>query len=392
MTYNSKRNSSGAPVNGLCAAAFILFTFFYLFFFQADMLAMMQHVLSGGATSYNRTVGAILITLLLFMVQFGVRRLAGLNGVFTALTYFPSLVLLTLLTGVGNDFDVDRSFGPWLWLTVPLILLFAWVVYVLRKNGLTGSGHYFRNTFPGVLWINIVTLALQFLMVCGGGNTDEVFHYRIRMENLLANGEYDKALEVGEKSLSTDESLTMLRVFALSRTKQLGDRLFEYPVVGGSKALLPDGKTVKCTLLPADNILRNLGIRRKGNMDAMTYLLYLESNGLAMKSVTDYILCGYLLDCDLDNFVREVMKKYNITSPTLPKYYRQALTLYTHLRANPAVVYHSEVLDADYADFQALEKQYKNQAERASYVRDTYGDTYWYYYFYNANKPHEGAE
>lgn len=385
MAYSANNNGSGALVKILCAAVFLLFTFFYLYFFQADMLAMMQHVLSGGKTHYNRIVGASLITSILFLVQIGVRRATSLSGVFHALTYFPSLVLLTLLTGIDSDFATTKSFGLWLWLAPVLLLLFAGVVWALRKNGLTGSENYFHSPLPRVLWINVLLLVLQFLMVCGGGNTDEVFHYRLRVEQLLVDGYYEQALTVGEKSLNTDESLTMLRAFALSRTKKLGERLFEYPVAGGSNALLPDGEKAKCMLLPADNIFKNLGVRRKGSMDAMTYLLYLDRNGLAMRSVADYILCGFLLDKDLDSFVRMVMRKYNITSPSLPKYYKEALTLYTHTKSTPAIVYHNEVLDADYSDFQALEKQYKDAAERASYVRDTYGDTYWFYYFHQKN-------
>lgn len=383
MAYNNRQNGNGALAKILCAAAFILFTFIYLYFFQADLLAMMQHVLSGGQTHYNRTVGAVLITLLLLLLQVGVRKLTSLSGVFHALTYFPSLVMLTLLTGVDNNFASDHSFGLWLWLSPLLLLIFAGIVWILRSNGLTGSGYYFKNSQPRILWVNLLLLVLQFVMVCGGGNTDEVFHYRLRMEQLLINGEYDKALTVGEKSLNADKSLTMLRAYALSRNKQLGERLFEYPVEGGSDALLPDGKDVQSIILPANSITKNLGIRKKGKMETMAYLQYLERSGLAMKSVTDYILCGYLLDKNLDAFVREVKKKYNIASPTLPKYYREALTLYTHTRSNPSMVYHNEVLDADYSDFQALEKKYADKAECAAYVRDTYGNTYWCYYFYN---------
>ena len=97
---------------------------------------------------------------------------------------------------------------------------------------------------------------------------------------------------MGEKSDDADSSLTMLRVYALSRSKQLGDRLFEYPLAGGSDALLPDDQNVRCLFFPESNILRNLSIRKKGVMSSMQYLLYIEENGLAMKSVTDYILCG----------------------------------------------------------------------------------------------------
>lgn len=117
-------------------------------------------------------------------------------------------------------------------------------------------------------------------------------------------------------------------------------------------------------------------------MRPLEYLLYLESHGLAMKSVTDYILCGYLLDKNLDAFVNTIKTKYNLTSPSLPKHYKEALILYTHLRANPVLVFHSEIMDADYADFQKLEEKYIDKAERYSYVKDTYGETYWFYYFY----------
>lgn len=385
MAYNANHKGSSALVKIMCAAAFILFTVFYLYFFQADLLAMTQHVLSGGTTHYDRTIGAAIITVLLCLIQIAVARITSLSGVLHALTYFPSAVLLTLLTGVGADFDVDHSFGPWIWIAPIVLLLFAGVVVVLRNNGLTGSEHYFRNSLPRSLWVNFLILALQFLMICGGANTDELLHYRLRMENLISEGKYNEALLVGEKSLNTDKSLTMLRAYALSRTKQLGEKLFEYPLTGGSSALLPNGKDVKCLLINGEDITRNLSIRKMGAMNPKAYLAYIERGGLAMKSATDYTLCAYLLDKDLENFARELKGKYNIASPTLPKYYREALTLYTHLRSQPVIVYHNEVLDADYADFQALERQYKDRDERASFVRDTYGDTYWWYYFYHTD-------
>ena len=56
--------------------------------------------------------------------------------------------------------------------------------------------------------------------------------------------------------------------------------------------------------------------------------------------------------------------------------------LYTHLRSNPLVDYHDDILDADYRDFQDLEHKYANPQERKNMIRDTYGKTYWYYYDY----------
>ena len=46
----------------MCAILFLCFSFLYLYEYQADVLAVAQHVLSDGQTHYNRTIGAVLIT------------------------------------------------------------------------------------------------------------------------------------------------------------------------------------------------------------------------------------------------------------------------------------------------------------------------------------------
>ena len=44
--------------------------------------------------------------------------------------------------------------------------------------------------------------------------------------------------------------------------------------------------------------------------------------------------------------------------------------------------YHDNVLDADFEDMQKLEKSIADARERQTALRDTYGNTYWYYYMY----------
>lgn len=382
MTQNINSNNS-TFVNSVCAIVFMLFTYVYLYFFQADLIAMEQHVLSGGTTHYNKTVGAILITLVLYLLKLGVSKLTKFDGWLNLLNYVPSLLLMVILTSGGPDFDTNAFPGTVIFIV--FIILIGYIIFAVffrRKQFRTVNTSY-NGTILGSLWKSILALSIMFIFVCACGNTDKVFHYRLRMEQLLCVNDYDDALLVGEKSDSQDANLTMLRAYALSRTKQLGDRLFEYPIPkGGSDILLPDDSGIKCLLFPETEIFRQLGIRKKGKMKSLEYLLYLDSHGLALKSVTDYILCGYLLDKNLDGFVNAVKNRYNLSSPSLPKHYREALTLYTHLRANPVLVFHSEIMDADYADFQKLEEKYADKSERFSYVKDTYGETYWFYYFY----------
>lgn len=381
MTRNYPANN-GTLLQTACAIVFLLFVFVYLYFFQADLLSMVQHVLSGGATHYDRTIGTVIITAVLYLVHIGARRLGGLDRVCHALSYFPSLLLLAALTDVEVDFSVSPLRGLWLWLTPLLLAVYVFLSLAVKYNWIETLLPSYSAPIS-VLWKNLLLMACMFIAVCLCGNNDSVLHYRLRVERLLGSGAYSKALMVGEKSDETDASLTMLRAYALSRSGQLGERLFEFPLTGGSYALLPDGKGVRCLLYPEDRIVRALSIRKKGDMTPMEYLLYIERNGLGRKPVTDYILCGYLLDRNIDAFVNAIRRKYSLTSPSLPKHYKEALTLYTHLRSNPVLVYHNEVMDADYADFQNLEHKYTDARERESYVRDMYGDTYWFYYFYH---------
>ena len=95
-----------------------------------------------------------------------------------------------------------------------------------------------------------------------------------------------------------------------------------------------------------------------------------------------YLLMGYLLDKRLDDFAKWVGKFYDLND-TLPQHYREALVLYSHLRSQPVVDYHHAVTEADFADYQQLERsEPNNKVLRQNLLRDTYGNTYWYYYEY----------
>ena len=57
-----------------CAIVFLTFTFCYLFLYQAESLAYLQHTLSGGKTHYDRTIGAVIITFVLQLIQYWTYR------------------------------------------------------------------------------------------------------------------------------------------------------------------------------------------------------------------------------------------------------------------------------------------------------------------------------
>jgi hypothetical protein len=168
-------------------------------------------------------------------------------------------------------------------------------------------------------------------------DTTDVERYTLRMERLMAKGDYQGALKVGDESDKTNQRLLNLRIEALAHEHQLGDRLFRYPVTGSGKQFAPKGG--------------------------------------------DYALCACLIDKDLDRFIELLPRYYKIDSQ-LPRYYREALVQYNHLRSNPVIIYHDAVMDTDYHDMQELESKYAEKKARQMAVFRQYEGTYWYYFAY----------
>lgn len=356
-----------------------MFAFCYLFFYQADILAVSQHVLSDGATSYNRTLGAIIITVALQLLQLAVAFLTKLSGCRHAITYFPSLLILAIITSMDIRPDGSAGFGAWLWAAPLLIAAWAGAVYVAREMpyGLpSGKGISARE-----IWTNTFTLCAMFIFTGATGSSDDVFHYRMRAENRLLHCDIDGALAAGERSLRTDSNLTMLRAYALARKGQLGESLFAYPVNCKGSDLLPLSAETRCMMYPQDSIYKFLGARPAASMTTVSYLNALLHGNKAAPAVKDYLLCVCLVDRDLDSFARLLPKFYD-TNGKLPRHYREALTLYSHLRSNPSVTYHDDITATDFKDLQTLEKQYPDPQERKLAIFDHYYGTYWYYYEY----------
>lgn len=374
-----KINSSTTLMKLVCAILFLVFTFCYLYYYQADILAVGQHVLSKGQTHYNRTIGAILITLVLYSLQLGVYALARLEKRTHAMTYFPSLLILAVITDISPDIDIHFTFGAWAWI-VPLLFIF----YVLFVWGSRQLQPYEPETnsvglFSKMIWVNVLTMTIMFIIVGLVSNHNDVFHYRMHAESCLVKKDYGGALETGKKSLATDSSLTMIRAYALAKEGKIGDKLFQYPIIGDSKILFPDGLTTKLMIYPENEMYKDMGVLLKQKMSPLAYLQFIEKHHKVTKMGIDYLITAYLLDRNLNAFVHTVSKYYKLNGK-LPIHYREALILYTHLRSNPVIVYHNNVMDADFQDYLQLYHSESNKAIRKTELRDTYGNTYWYYY------------
>ena len=381
MNFNNPNTkNSTAVIRAVCAIVFCIFTFVYLYFYQADVLAVGQHVLSGGATHYDRMIGCVIITFSLLLLQIGVYVFFRLDKHCHALTYFPSLLLLTVITDISQDIDRGFSFGAWLWI-FPLLLLLWGGLSVFVRNYQMYSRASSYGIFSRAMWSNMSIMTLLFLFTGLASNGNAVFHYCMRAEKCLLEGNYGEALAVGKKSLETDDNLTMIRVYALARKGMLGEKLFTYPVEGTSDDMLPYSGDARCMMYPNDSIYRFIGAKPSGRFKAIPYMKALLRLGMTTPAVKDYILCGYLIDRDLDSFAHALPEFYEVDDK-LPKHYREALTLYTHLRSKPYIIYHNSVMDTDFSDLQALERKYKTEAARSVAVNEMYAGTYWWYYMY----------
>lgn len=384
MNYNRRnKNSSTLTIQVMCAIVFVLFSLSWLYFFQADVMAMTQHMLSGGLTHYNPVIGAIIITSLLYVLQMMVYAFTRLKKRTHALTYFPSMLILALLTDVSQQIAGDGDVGHTLswWLVILIFILWIGIVFFTRIiQQVEDDDDY--SYFSQPMWINMFIMSLLMMGVAWIGNTNAVFHYRMKVESELAKGAYGKAMEVGKKSLESDAHLMMLRMYALARNDAMGERLFEYPVSATSSEILPTNGKSHLLLCSEDSIYKFLGARPAEKMEPERYLkMLLRRDSVPRRTIGDYLLCSYLIDKDIDHFVQEVGKFYTVND-SLPKHYREALTLYTHLRSNPLFVYRSAVTEEDFNNFREMEREYKNPSERKGKLGEQYRGTYWYYYEY----------
>ncbi len=377
-----QRGSDTSATSIVCAVVFCLFSFIYLFFYQDDLLTMEQHVLSKGLTHYNRTVGAIILTLLFQLLQLGIDWGTQRCTKHPAQTYFIPFLLIAMLTDISPDIDKGYDMGKWIWLAPLLVIAYMAATYVSASLLANNDGPNRKSQFR-IMWENLLIMATFMIFVCYTSNTDKIFHQRMHIDRLVSEGRYTEALSVGKTGAETDSSTTMLRAYALSKTNALGEKLFEYSLEGGSKALLPNGESVKAMISSDTAIYLNVARLMKQKMCPVKHMEWMQAHGHAKKALHDYLLCGYLMDKDIDKFAKEMAKDPRLTKGNLPKHFKEALVLYSHIRTAPVISYSSSVVDADYMDLQTIIRENPDKAKRKAMIQDSYGNTYWYYWLYS---------
>ena len=380
----------------------MLFSFSYLFFLQGDVLAAAQFVFSKGVTTYNLFVGAITITLILQVVQWVVAMLSRLPSVCHALSYIPSVMLLAVLANIDEETIADFSFGAWVWIT-PVVLvayvLLAIAVHSLKEN-FTDDDDLKSQIYPNFIILFLLILVLGFVP-----QSSDVYHYEVKVERLILDGDYEEASRVGERSLASSARLTQLRMYALSQQGLLAERIFEYPQYDGARGLLDVSDTLPIYRFSSQNICRHLGALPGKSVKSSDRFYHLLLNGvqkedtvmvLANEHTVDYYLCSLLLEKKLKEWQRELPRYYNLSDSipnaydALPKSYREALLLIGQPEEalNGKIVMGADTLAqlkdaemiAQFRDYQAMKAELKDPSERINRTHREFGKTYWWYY------------
>ncbi len=373
----------------------MLFSFCYLYFLQGDILAEAQYVFSKGVTTYSITGGAIIISLILQVVQWIVALLSRLPARWHALSYFPSALMLAILSCVDRETIEVFSFGVWVWLA-PLALV-AYVVAVLLIRAFSWETESDLYNIKSQIYPNFILLFLFILGVGAVPQSSDVYHYELKTERLLLDGQYEEATKVGERSLCSSVRLTQLRMYALSEQDLLAERMFDYPQYYGSKGLLDVTDTLSVYRFSPQCICRHLGAYSDPSVHSTErYYQLVLGDSIWNEHTVDYYLCSLLLDKKLNQFKQELPRYYNLADSIegvydgLPRAYREALLLIGQRKyaLDGKVVVGADTLttftDYDmidrFRDYNELKSSLKDKTELINRTRRQFGNTYWWYY------------
>lgn len=361
---------------------FAAFLFLYFLLVQGDALALLQHELSGGATTYNPLIGSVILTLVLMGLQVVVTKVITCREELYSLTFLPSSLLATLPTALYPEVRQ----GQFVFMCLALAVWIGVSVFGAkheaprRVNGVAREpwGHH-------AVW----SFLLMLFMGLGSGSHDTM-HFEVKTSRLLLAHDYTAAAGVGERSLATSNHLTALRAYALSHEgKGLGSKLFAYPLpMSGSEALLLRAADSLHLLFPPDTLYAYLQTPRPAkNIKAADYFRR-AAESHPTSPARDYWLCALLLDRDLERFVTELPRYYDTSdsvafSQAIPRYYAEAIVLYNRLTAQAKLSYADPNITANYRDFKEKEKNIADERSRRNLLWREYGDTYWWYYTYN---------
>ncbi len=363
----------------MCGLLFSAFSFVYLYVFQRELLEALHYSLAHGKTQFAPAASAVVITIILLLLRWGVNALVKLKGCVSSLSYVPSFLVLCALTDVGRDVYTSSFHSCWTWLFPLLSAIFIGVAYLLK--------HVFhvwlnrKGDAMGIINGNLFIILTLCVVTVFCGNTDSTFHHELQIEHYLRNHDYDKALRVGEKSLGASRTLTVLRAMAMANAGIMGERLFDYPQYYRAEGLFFSNDSLEILRYTNDSIYMMLGAVPINGEDRVTFLRSIcEKEETPENMVIDYYLSALLLNKNLDEFAATVERSYE--PDELPRFYREAMVLYGSFHDDYATAVSDTACVRRFKEYNDRKKEYTSPEEAENWMRRHYGNTYWWYYDY----------
>lgn len=365
----------------------LYFAVYLLLFFgkaQEDSLHLLESQLLGQYAPHTPWLLAVILTALAYALTTFLSKRFAKHHKSTSAVYVLTAWMVTIL--------VSLPFASWLYLTCLTIIaaaLCAASIYLQQRWETKHEGAALWH--PGMSYIAFL-LALSLYMGIGAAATD-VEHYEMQTAQLLHKERHNKVKHIGKEALDTSRRLVAMRAYAMGTAPGLlGDRFFDQPLertTDATSLLLPTDCRQEL-MFSADSLCKMLGAKRpttEEQTDAEKAEAYFkrvaESRGFHPSVAADYYLCALLANRKIDAFAQEIQRYYprqTREQKHMPKYYAQALVMYTHLRTRPAIVYSDAATEANFKDYSDMGDSLKNAAVRNNLLRRSYGETYWWYY------------
>lgn len=382
----SKQKDGTNVYKALCAVVFVIFSFVYLYYYQTDILAAAQHVASGGKTHYEPILGTILIILGLKLLQYGIQAIVRLKRIFFVLTYFPSFLILTLITDIPSAHDEQINFGAWAWALPLALVAWAFLVYLARQYQPVEVETRGGGVFSQVVGVNVTLMLVMMLMTCLIGNHNRLFHQRMHVEFLISRKEYREAQVYADKLNSSDANISLLRAYSLALQHHIGDNLFKSSM-SGINSIIPLNNETYTVILPGNELMQYYKrdadwqlseMLVKGNLNEFydnLVFFYNLGNGVAPNDST----------ANKADVSKEVKKQnsykdsiLSVRYQNLPRHYQEALVLYNYLVT--AQKQKRPLVKPSYLNNNLVEQFNKFQHLPVGEQRKQFAGTYWAFY------------
>lgn len=353
-------------VRFFCGVIFLIFAVLWLCLFQGNLIDECYYRLTGryvmsGLSNFNyrHLILPLILAVFITLIEIPVARLFRFRDGLNACNYLISAILLGLVAGFDGHKLLSQEMTVWIWSAVfsVLLLIICKIIQTIPRQAVMNA--------PRVVSGNLLILTLLFCLTAYLGNTDENYHRKLQIEQLVKHGKYEKALQIGRYEEETDSEITLWRIDAMLNSPAdipgsvIGERMFQYPMPSSI-----DQRSIIVSLMAV-------------NQD--------DTPELAQNAH----LAAYLIECRLKSFTDYLKYKSTLidrwTDGSVPRYFMQALVIANDSTASARFPRQFNEELERYESFQSKLEPIKSEPKQfqANSTYINYHETYFWFYTFH---------